>query len=80
MLFGLFTCFVFVSNVQVAICAGCNVYYPWGAFVVGVIAGVQCIMWMVIITKLRIDDPLDTFASKQCCVDWAAVRTGNGLK
>jgi ammonia channel protein AmtB len=40
------------------------VYYPWGAFVVGVIAGLQFSFWVQILTKLRVDDPMDTFAGK----------------
>jgi Ammonium Transporter Family len=51
----------------VAVCAGCNAYHPWASFVVGVIAGVQFILWINLIAKAGIDDPMDTFAGKHAC-------------
>ncbi|ESO95416.1 hypothetical protein LOTGIDRAFT_188698, partial [Lottia gigantea] len=47
---------------MVAICAGCNVYYPWASCIVGFFAAIsyRLINWSV--TKLWIDDPLDAVA------------------
>ncbi|BFZ05259.1 hypothetical protein BsWGS_08298 [Bradybaena similaris] len=44
---------------MVAVCGGCDVYRPWGACVVGLIAGVcyNFTSWWV--AKLKIDDPVD---------------------
>ncbi|EDO49141.1 predicted protein [Nematostella vectensis] len=45
---------------MVAICAGCDAVYPYGAFVIGIFAGVTYILWSAIILKMKIDDPLDS--------------------
>ncbi|CAG5135012.1 unnamed protein product [Candidula unifasciata] len=44
---------------MVAVCGGCDVYRPWGACVVGLVAGAcyNFTSWWV--TKLKIDDPVD---------------------
>ncbi|XP_071100410.1 putative ammonium transporter 1 isoform X1 [Haliotis cracherodii] len=47
---------------MVAACAGCNVYYPWGAAVVGFFAAVSFKVWSTIMLKLKVDDPLDATA------------------
>eukprot|EP00057_Strongylocentrotus_purpuratus_P030534 XP_781954.1 PREDICTED: putative ammonium transporter 1 isoform X1 [Strongylocentrotus purpuratus] len=47
---------------MVAICAGCNVVYAWGAAVIGTIAGVTYILWSSAVIRMRIDDPLDAVA------------------
>ncbi len=47
-----------------AICAGCNVMYMWGAAVVGVLAGLSYLFWSWLMVKMKIDDPLDAFAGK----------------
>ncbi|XP_071831220.1 putative ammonium transporter 1 isoform X2 [Apostichopus japonicus] len=47
---------------MVAICAGCNVVYAWGAFVTGVLAGAVYIGVSALVLKLKIDDPLDAVA------------------
>lgn len=55
------SCCIFLS-LQVAICGGCDVYRPWGACIVGLIAGIGynfTSWWMV---KLKIDDPVDAVA------------------
>ncbi|EDO33264.1 predicted protein [Nematostella vectensis] len=45
---------------MVAICAGCDVVYPYGAFVIGILAGVTYILWSGALLKMKIDDPLDS--------------------
>ncbi|XP_012937656.1 putative ammonium transporter 1 [Aplysia californica] len=47
---------------MVAICAGCNVIRPWGACVVGLVAGIFFNFTSWAMVKLRIDDPLDAVA------------------
>ena len=49
---------------QVAICAGCNVVYPWGAAVIGTVAGMAYIAWSSAMVALKVDDPLDAVAGK----------------
>ena len=49
---------------QVSVCAGCNVIYPWGACIVGTIAGIAYHLWSFIVRKLKVDDPLDAVAGK----------------
>ncbi|KAH3883459.1 hypothetical protein DPMN_007416 [Dreissena polymorpha] len=47
---------------MVAICAGCNQFRTYIAFITGILGGVSymCFTWLVL--KLRIDDPLDAAA------------------
>ncbi|KAK3591878.1 hypothetical protein CHS0354_005081 [Potamilus streckersoni] len=54
---------------MVSICGGCNQYYSYSAFAVGIIGGVSymIITWLTI--KLKVDDPLDA----------TAVHVGGGL-
>ncbi|XP_023345791.1 putative ammonium transporter 1 [Eurytemora carolleeae] len=47
---------------MVAMCAGCNVYEPWAALVIGTGAGVSFITIHFIMLKLQLDDPLDAVA------------------
>ncbi|XP_071509116.1 putative ammonium transporter 1 [Diadema antillarum] len=47
---------------MVAICAGCNSVYPWGAAAVGAVSGVTFIAWSSLMEKVRVDDPLDAVA------------------
>ncbi|KAK6191639.1 hypothetical protein SNE40_003278 [Patella caerulea] len=47
---------------MVAICAGCNVYHPWAACVVGFFAAIAYKLINTIVTSLYIDDPLDAVA------------------
>ena len=56
-------------SLQVAICAGCNVFYPWAAAVVGLIAGLNYMLWSYIMIKCRIDDPLDAVAGERHDID-----------
>ena len=49
---------------QVALCAGCNVFRPYAAFIVGIIAGITFIAWNVLVLKLHVDDPLDAVAGQ----------------
>ncbi|XP_014669407.1 PREDICTED: putative ammonium transporter 1 [Priapulus caudatus] len=48
---------------MVSVCAGCNVYYPWAAAVVGAIGGAAFVCWSNLISKVfLVDDPLDATA------------------
>ena len=54
---------------MVAVCAGCNKYYPWIAGIIGCVAGIIYISLSLLMVKLKIDDPLDA----------VAVHAGSGL-
>jgi len=47
---------------MVAACAGCNLYEPWGAIIVGIGAGFCFIGIHFTMIKFRLDDPLDAVA------------------
>jgi len=47
---------------MVAQCAGCNVYQPWSAAVVGALGGCVYFAVHVAMVKLELDDPLDAVA------------------
>ncbi|XP_046378148.2 putative ammonium transporter 1 isoform X1 [Haliotis rufescens] len=47
---------------MVAACAGCNVFSPWGALVVGFFAGISYKMWSSLVGRIKVDDPLDAVA------------------
>ena len=49
---------------QVSLCGGCNVFRPYAAFVVGIVAGMIYIALNITILKLHIDDPLDAVAGQ----------------
>jgi len=47
---------------MVALCAGCNLYEPWAALIVGGMGGVSFMCVHFGMLKLRLDDPLDAVA------------------
>uniref|UniRef100_A0A1I8GPP1 Ammonium transporter n=2 Tax=Macrostomum lignano TaxID=282301 RepID=A0A1I8GPP1_9PLAT len=47
---------------MVAICAGCDVVYPWGACIIGFFAAISYTCWSMLLLALKIDDPLDAVA------------------
>lgn len=47
---------------MVAACAGCNGFRPYAALIVGLIAGVVYVFTEKLMTKLKIDDPLNAVA------------------
>ena len=47
---------------MVCMCAGCNVYQPWSAILIGIFAGVGFLFTHFLMLKLKIDDPLDAVA------------------
>lgn len=47
---------------MVAQCAGCNVYEPWAALVIGMFAGGIFNLISALMLKLGLDDPLDAVA------------------
>ena len=53
---------MFYISGMVSQCAGCNVYEPWAAFVIGSIAGAVFIVIDLLMLKLKLDDPLDAVA------------------
>lgn len=53
----------------VGITAGCSTVAPWAAFVIGIIAGWNYILWSNLLVKLKIDDAVDAIP----------VHFGNGI-
>jgi len=47
---------------MVAICAGCNVMYSWGAAVTGLVAGFVYVAFSSMVVAMKVDDPLDAVA------------------
>ncbi|PAA75047.1 hypothetical protein BOX15_Mlig006183g4 [Macrostomum lignano] len=47
---------------MVAICAGCNVLYTWGACVMGFFAAGSYMAWSKLVLAMRIDDPVEAIA------------------
>ena len=47
---------------MVSVCAGCNLYQPWAALVVGAGAGVWYVAVHLLMVRCRLDDPLDAVA------------------
>ncbi|XP_062592489.1 putative ammonium transporter 1 [Saccostrea cucullata] len=47
---------------MVAICAGCNVYEPYAACVIGLISAVVYMAYSALMVKVGVDDPLDAVA------------------
>ena len=61
---------VFLSTVNsilagmVAVAGGAVGYNPWSSIVIGVIAALSFLLWSKLLTKLHIDDPVETAAGK----------------
>jgi len=47
---------------MVALCAGCNIYEPWAALIVGAIGGLGFMVFHSLMLRLQLDDPLDAVA------------------
>ena len=47
---------------MVAMCAGCDGYYPWAASLVAAIGAVAYYFTSSLMIKMKIDDPLDAVA------------------
>jgi len=47
---------------MVSMCAGCNVYEPWAALLIGLVAGPVFFVIHNLMLKMRLDDPLDAVA------------------
>ena len=47
---------------MVALCAGCNVYEPWAALIVGALGGLGFQLIHSVMLSLQLDDPLDAVA------------------
>ena len=43
-------------------CAGCNVYHPWGAAILGFIAAIAYKITSWAVAAMKVDDPLDAVA------------------
>eukprot|EP00121_Abeoforma_whisleri_P011175 Awhi_evm1s10313 len=68
---------------MVAICAGCNAVEPYGAFIIGLVAGAVYMGCSWLLVKFRIDDPLDASPVHLGCGAWgtlAAVIFANGSR
>lgn len=60
---------------MVAICSGCAYVAPWGAFCIGLIAGLVYNLWSFSISKLGIDDPLDAVSVHGGGGSWGLIGT-----
>jgi len=58
---------------MVAICAGADAMFMWGAFVTGLVAAVVYYFGAVIVVKLKIDDPLDAVAVHGLSGTWGLI-------
>ena len=47
---------------MVAQCAGCNVYQPWAALIIGIFGGFAFMGGHFLMLRLKFDDPLDAVA------------------
>lgn len=47
---------------MVAACGGCNVYLPWHAVPIGIVAGLVYMGLITLLELVKIDDPLDAVA------------------
>ena len=47
---------------MVIMCAGCNVYQPWAAILVGIFGGFGFVATHTLMLKFKLDDPLDAVA------------------
>lgn len=56
--------FMLFCLLQVAICAGANAMYMWGAFITGVVASIVYYFVAILMVKLKVDDPLDAVAGR----------------
>ena len=47
---------------MVSLCAGCNVFAPWAAFVVAAVGALAYQLLSALMVAVRIDDPVDAIA------------------
>jgi Amt family ammonium transporter len=59
-------CFYFII-------AGCAVVRPWEAVIIGVIGGLLAILCIILIDKIRIDDPVGAIAVHGVCGAWVSI-------
>jgi Amt family ammonium transporter len=60
----------------VAICACCNAIEPYGACIIGSIAGLVYILGTKLQEIIGLDDPVDAFALHLCCGAWGLISAG----
>eukprot|EP01135_Chromosphaera_perkinsii_P011904 Nk52_evm21s2531 gene=Nk52_evmTU21s2531 len=60
---------------MVSICSGCNVVEPYGAFIIGIVAGVTYICWSAMLVRLRIDDVIDAAPVHLGAGMWGTIAT-----
>ncbi|NQT57932.1 MAG: ammonium transporter [Bacteroidetes bacterium] len=61
----------------VAVCAGSNLYHPFGALIIGIIAGIIFVFGFHFVTeKLRIDDVLGVWPLHGLCGTWGGLAVG----
>ena len=58
---------------MVSVCAGCDGFQPWAGLLIGTIAGVLYVLFSKMMTKLKIDDPLDAVAVHMGSGFWGLV-------
>jgi ammonia channel protein AmtB len=49
---------------MVAVAGGAVAYNPWSSIVIGFIAAISFLIWSKLLTKLHVDDPVETAAGK----------------
>ena len=60
----------------VAITAGCATVAPWGAMVIGIVAGWVYYMWSKLLIKLKIDDAVDAIPVHLGGGSWGCIAVG----
>eukprot|EP01135_Chromosphaera_perkinsii_P008562 Nk52_evm4s1401 gene=Nk52_evmTU4s1401 len=60
----------------VAICAGCDTVYNWGAIVIGAVSGVVYLYSAALFEKCKLDDPLNAVSVHLVSGIWGCVSSG----
>ncbi len=60
----------------VAVTAPCACIEPWAAAVIGIVAGIICVLGVEFLDKLRIDDPVGAVPVHGMCGIWGTISVG----
>jgi len=60
----------------VGITAGADVIMPWAAVLVGIIAGIIVVVSVLVIDRLKIDDPVGAISVHGVCGNWGTLAVG----
>lgn len=60
----------------VGITAGADVIMPWAAVLVGLIAGILVVVSVLVIDRLKIDDPVGAISVHGVCGNWGTIAVG----